>query len=257
LPWRGERDPYRILVSEVMLQQTQASRVAPIYERFLDRFPDVASIAGADAADVLDAWTNLGYPRRALNLWRACRAIVELGTFPRNVEDLQALPGVGPYTARAVASFAFDVDVAAVDANVRRVVQRFHGTTDDVQEIADSLVPRGKAAAWNQAMIDLGAEVCRARDPACSSCPVSAGCSWHRGVRPAVKRRAASPRFEETTRYARGRVMAALRDARRIPLNQIAARSGLEAARARSAVAALETDDLLHRAGREVVLGPR
>ncbi|MEX2394771.1 MAG: A/G-specific adenine glycosylase, partial [Actinomycetota bacterium] len=163
LPWRGERDAYRILVSEVMLQQTQASRVVPFYEGFCERFPDVESLAAAAPADVLREWSSLGYPRRAMNLWRAARSIVERGSFPSTVDDLVTLAGVGPYTARAIASFAFDVDVAAVDANVKRVVARFHGVTDGVQALADALVPTGKAAAWNQAMIDLGAEVCTAR----------------------------------------------------------------------------------------------
>src|SRR5439155_19627021 len=110
LPWRGERDPYKVLVSEVMLQQTQASRVVEPYLRFLERFPSVASLAAADAADVLREWGTLGYNRRALNLWRAARAIVERGGFPRKIEELQELTGVGPYNARAVASFAFIVD---------------------------------------------------------------------------------------------------------------------------------------------------
>ena len=153
-----------------MLQQTQASRVAELYPRFLDRFPTVEALACADGGDVLRAWENLGYNRRALNLWRTARAIVDRGSFPRTIDALDTLPGIGAYTARAVASFAFDVDVAAVDANVRRVVTRLYGDDQDVQARADGLVPHGRAAAWNQALIDLGAEVCRARGPRCEVC---------------------------------------------------------------------------------------
>src|SRR5439155_5765285 len=141
LPWRGERDPYKVLVSEVMLQQTQASRVVEPYGRFLARFPSVESLAAADAADVLREWGTLGYNRRALNLWRAARAIVERGGFPRTIEELQELPGVGPYTARAVASFAFDVDCGIVEANVRHVLSRAFGASSPAQETADALVP--------------------------------------------------------------------------------------------------------------------
>src|SRR5438445_2102602 len=119
LPWRGERDPYRLLVSEVMLQQTQASRVIEPYRRFLERFPTVESLAEADAADVLREWGSLGYNRRALNLWRTAQAIVERGGFPRTVDELEGLPGIGPYTARAVASFAFAADWGVGEAHVR------------------------------------------------------------------------------------------------------------------------------------------
>ena len=156
LPWREETDPYRVLVSEVMLQQTQALRVVPHYERFLRTFPTVDALASASSGDVLRAWENLGYNRRALNLWRAARAVASQGGFPRTVDTLQGLPGVGPYTARAVASFAFGVEVAAADVNVRRVVARTHGSdasSRQVQALADALVPRGGVRRWNQAMI--------------------------------------------------------------------------------------------------------
>jgi A/G-specific adenine glycosylase len=256
LPWRGERDPYRILVSEVMLQQTQASRVVPFYESFLERFPDVEALASADPADVLREWSSLGYPRRALNLWKAAQAIVERGAFPQAIDELVALPGIGPYTARAVASFAFDADVAAVDANVKRVVARFHGVTGGVQTLADALVPPGRAAAWNQAMIDLGAEVCTARSPKCERCPVSSGCAWHRGVRPDVKARRPSVPFAQTARYARGRVVSALRSSSSASLAQLAKLTGLGPHRTADAVASLEADGLVHRRRGRVLLGP-
>jgi A/G-specific adenine glycosylase len=256
LPWRGERDPYRILVSEVMLQQTQAARVAPHYERFIARFPDIAALAGAQPGDVLLEWSNLGYPRRALNLWKAAQAIVERGSFPQRIEGLEELPGVGTYTARAIASFAFDVDVAAVDANVRRVVARFHGADGGVQELADSLVPRAQAAAWNQAMIDLGAEVCTARAPRCECCPIRDGCAWRRGIRPAATVRRKAPRFEETARFARGRVMHALRGGS-FALTRLRTVTGLEDARLRAALDDLVADGLVHRRAGRFALGPQ
>ena len=256
LPWRGETDPYRILVSEVMLQQTQALRVVPHYERFLHRFPRVESLAEATAGDVLRAWENLGYNRRALNLWQAARAVVSNGGFPSTVDELRALPGVGPYTARALASFAFGVEVAAADVNVRRVVARTHGVAveRDVQKLADVLVPRGRVREWNQAMIDLGAEVCRARNPRCGECPVRGMCAWSKGVRPASKARRKAPRFEETTRYARGRIMQVLRagDETR---SGLAGKSGLAPARFVAALRSLEADGLISVRGTTYRLG--
>src|SRR4051812_19874274 len=170
LPWRATRDPYALLVSEVMLQQTQAARVVPYYEAFLARFPDPAALAAAPPRDVLAAWSGLGYNRRALALQQAARHVARHG-WP---EDLTALPGVGPYTAAAVASFAWDRQQAAVDTNVRRVLERFDGILRRPQPLAaraQELVPRGEAAAFNQAMMELGATVCRPRVPRCDACP--------------------------------------------------------------------------------------
>lgn len=240
-----------------MLQQTQALRVAPLYEAFIERFPTVAHLARASSADVLRAWQNLGYNRRALNLLRTAHAVSAAGAFPTTVDELRRLPGIGPYTARAVASFAFDVDVGVVDANVRRVLTRYTGLPPeaDVQAIADTLVTPRRSARWNQAMIDLGAEVCRARDPRCAGCPLRDGCAWDAGTRFAPERKA-SVRFEETTRYARGRVVASLREAFG-PLTrvQIVRRTGLEPGRVIDALATLERDGLVTVRGTEVVLG--
>lgn len=258
LPWRGERDPYRVLVSEVMLQQTQALRVVPHYERFLAAFPTVFALAAATSADVLRAWENLGYNRRALNLWRTAQRVVELGGFPSAVDGLRALPGIGPYTARAVASFAFGVEVAATDVNVRRVIARTHGvvpTDASIQDLADGLVPRGKVREWNQAMIDLGAEVCRARNPRCGECPVRTMCAWSSGVRPITRPRARSPRFEDTTRYARGRVVQALRTTGTLTLAELVSRTELDRARVIDAVATLDSDGLVSATGSRVTLG--
>lgn len=233
-----------------MLQQTQALRVVEPYLEFLARFPDVVTLARADASDVLRMWGSLGYNRRALNLWRAARAVADGGGFPRTVDELQALPGVGPYTARAVATFAFDADVGVVDANVRRVLDRCLAP-DDVQALADELAPRGWGARWNQAMIDLGAEVCRPRDPRCDVCPVRAMCSWNGVLRPAR----AAPRFETTSRYARGRIIDALR---RGPSTRagLVRTTQLVQTRVDPALAVLIDDELIHREGKRYALGP-
>jgi A/G-specific adenine glycosylase len=211
LPWRATRDPYALLVSEVMLQQTQAARVVPYYEAFLARFPDVAALAGAPAREVLEAWSGLGYNRRALALHAAARVVAERG-WP---EDLTELPGVGPYTAAAVGSFAWDRQVAAVDTNVRRVLERFDGAARRPRELsarADGLLPAGGAADFNQAMMELGATVCTPRAPRCGACPVGPGCAARAAGGPLVtaRRRRGGDRFEDTDRWARGRVVAAL-----------------------------------------------
>jgi A/G-specific adenine glycosylase len=212
LPWRATRDPYALLVSEVMLQQTQAARVVPYYEAFLARFPDAAALAAAAPRDVLAAWSGLGYNRRALALQAAARVVAERG-WP---EDLTELPGVGPYTAAAVGSFAWDRQEAAVDTNVRRVFARHDGLERGPAALAArarAALPGGRAAAFNQAMMELGATVCRPRGPRCDECPVRAGCAGGE----APRRRAATPRFEDTDRWARGRVVAALVNGESVP----------------------------------------
>ena len=205
LPWRATRDPYALLVSEVMLQQTQAARVVPFYEAFLARFPDAQTLAAAETGEVLAAWSGLGYNRRALALQRAARHVAAHG-WP---EDLMELPGVGAYTAAAVGSFAWDRQEAAVDTNVRRVLARHDGVDRPPRELAaraSALVPTGRAATFNQAMMELGATVCRPRRPECGACPVSDGCSGGAlAVRPRPRER-----FEDTDRWARGRIVAAL-----------------------------------------------
>lgn len=190
LPWRATRDPYAILVSEVMLQQTQAARVVPYYERWLAAFPTARDLADAEPADVLRHWSGLGYNRRALALQRAAAQVAEHG-WP---EDLAVLPGVGPYTAAAVASFAFGAHVAAVDVNWRRVERR-HGSAP------------APSPTVNQAMMELGATVCTARRRACGDCPLRPTCLQ---LPDPVRRRRAAVRFEDTDRYLRGRVVAAM-----------------------------------------------
>ena len=211
LPWRRTRDPYRILVSEVMLQQTQVARVVPYYERWLKAFPDEGGLARAPVAEVLRCWSGLGYNRRALALQRAC-AVVARDGWPAGAAEMAALPGVGPYTAAAVASFAFGARVAVVDTNVRRVVQRWDGVeygTAALRERARSLLPGSRVADWNQALMELGATVCTARAPRCGDCPVERCAS--RGIAAApVPARRGQPRFEDTDRFVRGRIVAAL-----------------------------------------------
>jgi A/G-specific adenine glycosylase len=208
LPWRATRDPYALLVSEVMLQQTQAARVVPYYEAFLARYPDPAALAAAPARDVLAVWSGLGYNRRALALQGAARVVAEAGWPP----DLSELPGVGPYTAAAVASFAWDEQRAAVDVNARRVIERWDGRGRTARALADraaELLPPGRAASWNQAMMELGATVCTARAPTCGACPVAAWCA-SAGAPPVAPAAVRRERFEDTDRYARGRIVAAL-----------------------------------------------
>ena len=188
LPWRRTRDPYRVLVSEFMLQQTQVSRVREYYGRFLERFPDLETLAQAKPRAVREAWDGLGYYARARNLHRLAKGVTRRhdGTLPEEPEELLELPGVGPYTAGAVASFAYEKPVPAVDTNVARVLRRvfFGRATGNVQRatavwgLAGKLVPKNGKRAWkfNQAVMELGALVCVARKPKCPDCPVRPVC---------------------------------------------------------------------------------
>jgi A/G-specific adenine glycosylase len=223
LPWRSTRDPWTILVAEVMLQQTQADRVVPKWTSFLDAYPTPAACASATLGDVLRRWQGLGYPRRARNLHAAAQRIVDDhgGIVPADLAALLALPGVGPYTARAVLAFAFERDVGVVDTNIARVLARSAGrrlTTKATQESADALVPAGRGWVWNQVLMDLGATRCRPT-PGCGDCPVSLGCAWcvagHPDPDPAIGSAGVSSRqapFEGSARQARGRVLAVLCD---------------------------------------------
>lgn len=221
LPWRRERDPWRILVAEVMLQQTQADRVVPKWQTFLAAYPTPEDCASSALGEVLRLWQGLGYPRRARNLHAAAAAIVERhgGRLPDDLDSLLALPGIGPYTARAVLAFAFERDVAVVDTNIARILARTAGvrlTTREAQTAADALVPRGHGWMWNQVLMDLGARVCRPA-PACDRCPLVSSCAWTRAGRPdpdpAVGSAGVSARqapFDGSDRQARGEVLRAL-----------------------------------------------
>jgi A/G-specific adenine glycosylase len=221
LPWRRDRDPWRILVAEVMLQQTQADRVIPKWTAFLDAFPTPSACAEASLADVLRLWQGLGYPRRARNLHATAAAVVAEhgGRLPDDLDALLALAGIGPYTARAVLAFAYERDVAVVDTNIARVLARTAGerlTPKRAQASADDLVPVGDGWLWNQVFMDLGASVCRPA-PKCGECPLTATCAWFLGGRsdpdPAIGSAGVSTRqapFEGSDRQARGRVLKAL-----------------------------------------------
>jgi A/G-specific adenine glycosylase len=224
LPWRHTRDPWAILVSELMLQQTQVGRVVPRYHSFLERFPSAAACAEASLADVVREWAGLGYNRRAVSLHRAAVAVVERhgGELPADLDALLVLPGIGPYTARAVLTFAFGRDVGIVESNTGRVLARVAGrrlTQAQAQHVADELVPSGHGWAWNQAMIDLGATVCLRRAPRCGDCPVSAHCGWHGGPDPAAPAHRQST-FAGSDRQGRGRLVDAMRVAP-VPVNRI------------------------------------
>lgn len=222
LPWRRTRDPWAVLVAEVMLQQTQVDRVVARWQRFLGRWPTTAACARATLAEVLGEWQGLGYPRRAKALHHAAQQVETTceGRFPDDLDGLLALPGVGPYTARAVLAFAFEHDVAVLDTNVGRVLARRAGSPlrpREAQALADEWAPSGHGWAWNQALLDVGATRCRPRAPRCGDCPVAPGCAWQLGGledpdpargSAAVSRRQAS--FEGSARQARGRLLALL-----------------------------------------------
>lgn len=187
LPWRKTRDPYAIWVSEVMLQQTQVDTVVPYWHRFLDQFPDVATLAHSPDDPLMKAWEGLGYYARARNLRKAAQAVVTRfqGRLPANLKDLRSLPGFGPYTAAAVASIAFGVPAAAVDGNVMRVITRLRGWDDDVQKPATrkkigtevaTLMSQDRAGDFTQALMELGATICVPRRPLCGDCPVGKAC---------------------------------------------------------------------------------
>jgi len=220
IPWRLTRDPWAIHVSEVMSQQTQVDRVIPKWNAFMDSFPTVHDAAAADVGEIITLWEGLGYNRRAVFLHRCAVEVVERfdGRFPESLDALLTLPGVGPYTARAVLAFAFEHDVAVVDTNVGRVLARMSGSslsTTDAQRLADGLVPDGAGWEWNQAILDFGARVCAKRAPKCDSCVVAASCRWRgEGADPAIGSAnvpGSQSTFEGSDRQARGRLVSALR----------------------------------------------
>jgi A/G-specific adenine glycosylase len=220
---RSTRAAWPVLVSEVMAQQTQIARVDVAWVGFMARFPTPEALAEASTFDVLLAWRGLGYNRRALALQRAARVIMErhAGRVPDTVADLEALPGIGPYTARAVAALAFGRPVAAVDTNVRRVLDRLAGVELEprtLQAVADGLVAGHDPAAWTHAVMELGAVVCRAKRPGCDACPARPWCASADAVVPATNavgpvmkaRRRPEASFEQSTRWLRGRIVALL-----------------------------------------------
>jgi len=276
LPWRRTRDPWGVLVSEAMLQQTQVARVVDRFGPFLDRFPTPAATAAAPLADVLEEWAGLGYYRRARDLHRTATAVVEQhgGRVPDTLPGLLALPGVGAYTARAVLALAYEQDHGVVDTNVARVLARAVTgapmTAAVVQRLADALVPPGTGWLHNQALLDLGATVCTARAPRCEACPLRSRCAWRRagGDRPAggppdpARTTAGTSRpqapFAGSDRQGRGRLLAALRAARTgITVEALDAVTGWgDAARSRRVADGLVGDGLAEWSG-GVLRAPR
>lgn len=224
LPWRRSRDPWAVLVSELMLQQTQVERVTERYLRFLERFPTLAACAAAPLGDVIDEWAGLGYNRRAVHLHRTATTCAERhgGELPASLAELLALPGIGPYTARAVLVFAHEHDIGLVDTNAGRFVARCLAgrplAPKEAQRTADAGVPDGWGWTWGQAVFDLGASVCTKRNPRCDECPVRPHCAWAQAGFPppdpidgSAGISAPQSRFEGSDRQGRGRLVDALR----------------------------------------------
>jgi A/G-specific adenine glycosylase len=206
LPWRRSTDPYPVLVSEVMLQQTQVERVIPRFDSFMSMWPTVESLAAATTDDLLGEWSGLGYNSRALRLREAAR-VVSANGWPGTVESLQVLPGIGPYTAAAVGSIAFGENAAAVDTNLKRVLSRWAGEPlgGSVLERYAGAVAGMPAGDWNQALMDLGATVCTPREPQCTDCPVSQWCADPAVYEPPPRQSA----YEGSHRQLRGALLRA------------------------------------------------
>lgn len=184
LPWRKTRDPYAILVSEILSHQTQISRVVPVYERLLRRYPTVETMAGARLEEVKAITDPLGYKIRGGWLHGAALRVAERGAFPETLEELRQLPGVGRYTAGAISSFAHHRDAPALDTNIARLLRRHFGVAIRPRELwalAAAVIPKGKGYLINQALMDVGAVICRARAPRCKLCPLRRSCDWRRG----------------------------------------------------------------------------
>jgi A/G-specific adenine glycosylase len=217
LPWRRTRDPYPILVSEFMLQQTQVATVLPYYRNWLRRFPNFNTLAGTSETEVLHAWQGLGYYARARNLQRTAKLVINRhdGKFPRSIEQMRALPGIGKYTAHAVATFAFDQAAPIVEANTARVLSRVFNLRTPIDSAAGqnklwqhaaSLVPQGSSSVYNSALLDLGALVCLPRNPKCGSCPIQKLCrAKNPDSLPRKKPRAAMKQLIENHRFIRQR----------------------------------------------------
>jgi len=238
LPWRRSRDPWAVLVSELLLQQTQVPRVVDRYVRFLDRFPTVAACAAAPVGDVIEEWAGLGYNRRAVHLHRTAKTCVERhgGELPDDLDALLALPGIGPYTARAVLVFAHERDIGLVDTNAGRFVARCLAGRPlplrEAQATADGAVPSGWGWTWGQAVFDLGASICRKRSPRCGECPVRRRCAWARAGFPdpdpiegSAGISAPQSPLEGSDRQGRGRFVDALRVGP-VPVGGLAAAMG-------------------------------
>jgi len=264
LPWRQTGStPWAIMVSEFMLQQTPVSRVLPAYAAWLARWPSPGGLAAASPADAVRQWDRLGYPRRAVRLHASAQLIVSRhgGQVPASVEELRALPGVGSYTAAAIASFAFGRRQAVLDTNVRRVLARLvagaagprAAPTVAELRLAESLLPADgrQAARWSVGVMELGALVCTAARPRCADCPLAGQCAWHRLGSPAGQGRARQAAYDGSDRQCRGQLLAVLRAASGcVPASTLEAVWHDSAQRTR-ALAALVNDGLVIRCGDE------
>ncbi|HTZ91545.1 MAG TPA: A/G-specific adenine glycosylase [Streptosporangiaceae bacterium] len=262
LPWRqADATPWSVMVSEFMLQQTPVSRVLPAHAAWLARWPEPLALAGASVADAVRQWDRLGYPRRAVRLHASAQLIVSRhgGVVPSDVADLRALPGVGSYTAAAIASFAFGRRHAVLDTNVRRVLARIISgqglppVTPTVAEVrlAESLLPLDgrQAARWSVGVMELGALVCTSTRPRCTDCPLASECAWLRLGRPAAPQRRGQAAYQGSDRQCRGQLLAVLRAAAGpIPASMLTPAWHDTAQRAR-ALAALVNDGLIVRCG--------
>ena len=212
LPWRQTTNPYRILVSEMMLQQTQVDRVIPKYYAFLEKFPTVASLADAQTADVLKMWSGLGYNRRALYLQKCAQTIKQKhnGNFPETTEELLALPGLGKYTAAAVQSFANNKDVVVIDVNIERIFKRiFYGKVESAEAIAQHILPKNESRNWHNALMDVGALFCSAKNPKCDFCPAKNMCAASNNkerIEATWKKKKVVP-FKDSDRIVRGTIL--------------------------------------------------
>lgn len=215
LPWRKTQDPYAIVLSEVMLQQTQVDRVMPKWHTWLKLFPTWKKLAQAKTTDVLKVWSGLGYNRRALMLQKLANQVKEQGSFPKNEEDMRTLPGIGPYTAAAVAAFAFRIPGSApVDTNIDRVLRRVFGVRNvpakEIVALAKKVVPKD-VASWNHALMDLGASKCTARKPQCETCPLKTVCASYPCAGDDIVK-VKQKKFEGSDRMYRGRLLRALHE---------------------------------------------
>lgn len=263
LPWRRTRDPYLIAVSEVMLQQTQVDRVIPKYLAWRRAWPTTKSLAQAPLSDVLKLWSGLGYNSRARRLRDAARVVMDSfdGHWPRSVEALESLPGFGPYTARAVASFAFGADEVAIDTNIRRVVHRiFFGlrkvAPKRLEQLAGDLLPLGQSTAWHAALMDFGSAVCTSRNPHCNDCPARTLCRAY----PAIISQARPPKkntipFGQTDRFWRGAILRLFltKPVQTLPQLQrrLASSGQIQHKRVTKLLRALQTEGLLIEQGRK------
>lgn len=269
LPWRApDRTPWGVLVSEIMLQQTPVARVEPVWRAWMDRWPEPRALAAEEPGEVIRAWGRLGYPRRALRLHSSARVITDRhdGDVPCGYDDLLALPGIGDYTAAAVAAFAFGRRHAVLDTNVRRVFARAAAgheraaasITVAERSLAESLLPQDDAPTWSVAVMELGALVCTARSPRCGECPIAAGCAWRLAGSPAHD--GPTPRAQAwagTDRQARGRLMAVLRESPRPIAHDDLVRAWPDSVQRERALDGLVADGLVEPLGRTRFRLPR